>query len=107
MMYKVIAITIGLLGALLGVYFKELISNANSKIKAAVFLESNLKYWLSASKDFDLTKSVIEFGEKINLMQAKAFRDYGVEKAHEVGVESKKISRTYIITPKIFPIYQF
>ena len=44
---KFIAIIIGIIGALIGVYFRETIRKAQSRLLAAITLESTLFYWFN------------------------------------------------------------
>lgn len=69
---EIVVVIIGVVGALLSVYFRELIARAKERLCVAVTLESILYYWLNLGIQTDLMKKFIISGlalrEKENIL---------------------------------------
>ncbi len=55
---KLIAVVIGIIGALIGVYFRATIKKAHARLSAAITLESTLFYWFNLGME---NKNIREF----------------------------------------------
>lgn len=82
-----IAILVGIIGALAGVYFREALRNANAKLKAAVFLESNLRYWLKAGLESDEFQGFLVAGYSLSEERRKAIQSGNLDELSKFNKE--------------------
>jgi len=81
---KVLAVIIGVIGALLGVYLKEALRKAHARLFSASRLEAYLRYWLSLALENKVLFSIIAAGYTFSEKEKTALLSGNVEKIEKV-----------------------
>jgi hypothetical protein len=80
---QIIAVVIGILGALIGVYFRESISRAKLKLSTAVTLESILFYWFNQGMQNKPLTDLLITGQLLGKKEKEAIRSGDITKIEE------------------------
>jgi len=81
---KIIAIVIGIIGALIGVYFREAIRNAKLKLQTAVRLDVNIRHLLSTGLENKSYEDLFITGFAISTKEREALRTGNYEKISQL-----------------------
>ena len=89
--FKIIAVIIGVVGALIGVYFRERITIAKARLSAAVTLESTLHYWLNLAMQNKHFRELLATGHVLGEKEKKTFLSGNIEKIDEFRNSFEKV----------------
>lgn len=84
-----LAIIIGIFGALAGVYFREVLRKANVRLKAAIYLESNLRHWLKIGLESEHFKDFMIAGYSLSEEKRKAIETRNLQELSKFNEEFK------------------
>ncbi len=86
---KFLAVIIGIFGAIIGVYFREALRKANERLKAAIYLESNLRYWLKVGLESEKFKDFLVVGFYYSEKKRKAIETGNLKEISRISEEFK------------------
>lgn len=88
---KFLAVIIGIIGALAGVYLREALRKANERLKAATYIESNLRHWLKVGLENEHLKEFLLTGYIWSEKKRETIKTGNIQEVLKLSEEFKTI----------------